>query len=299
MTQKIRKALFPVAGLGTRFLPATKACAKEMLPIVDKPLIQYAVEEAVAVGITQLIFIIGRTKRSVADHFDKAYELEEELQKNNKMDLLPLVQNIVPKNVSCMYIRQAEPLGLGHAVLCGRAAIGDEPFAVLLADDLMATGERGCLANMIDIFEQKQSSVIAVEDIPREDLHKYGVISSSEIEQRISKLNGIVEKPSLSEAPSTKAVAGRYVLTPKIFTMLEHVVARATNTEQRQEIQLTDAIAELLQEESVYGYLFEGKRYDCGSKIGYLQAVVEYALQHPDLQHEFSEYLASKQNLNN
>ncbi|SMN10974.1 UTP--glucose-1-phosphate uridylyltransferase [uncultured Candidatus Thioglobus sp.] len=294
MTQKIRKALFPVAGLGTRFLPATKASAKEMLPIVDKPLIQYAVEEAVAAGITQLIFIMGRTKRSIADHFDKAYELEMELQKYNKTDLLPLVQNIVPKNVCCMHIRQAEPLGLGHAVLCGRAAIGDEPFAVLLADDLIDAGECGCLSKMIDVFTQKQRSVIAVADIPREEVYRYGVISSSEIEQQISKLNGIVEKPSPANAPSTKAVVGRYILTPKIFAILEYINACVANAEQPHEVQLTDAVAELLQEEPVYGYAFDGKRYDCGSKLGYLQAVVEYAVKHPELGHKFSEYLAGR-----
>lgn len=289
MARKIRKAIFPVAGLGTRFLPATKANPKEMLPIVDKPLIQYAVEEAVSAGITDLIFVTGRTKRSIADHFDKAYELENELQKQNKTRMLKLVQNILPNHVTCIHIRQAEPLGLGHAVLCGRAAVGDEPFAVLLADDLIADGERGCLKQMIDVFENYQSSVIAVENIPKEDTDKYGIVSSDEINPQIGKLNGIIEKPEPAKAPSTKAVVGRYILTPEIFNLLENIGAGAGN-----EIQLTDAIAELLKKEQVYSLAFQGKRYDCGSKIGYLQATVEYALKHPELKDEFSTYLENK-----
>lgn len=292
MTQIIRKAIFPVAGLGTRFLPATKANPKEMLPVVDKPLIQYAVEEAVAAGITDLIFITGRTKRSIADHFDKAYELENELQKKNKTRMLELVQNILPNHVTCIHIRQAEPLGLGHAVLCGRAAVGDEPFAVLLADDLIADGERGCLKQMVEVFENYQSSVIAVENIPKEDTDKYGIVSSDEINPQIGKLNGIVEKPEPAKAPSTKAVVGRYILTPEIFNILENICAGAGN-----EIQLTDAIAELLKKEDVYSLAFQGKRYDCGSKIGYLQATVEYALKHPELKDEFSTYLENKEYL--
>ncbi len=289
MAQKIRKAIFPVAGLGTRFLPATKANPKEMLPVVDKPLIQYAVEEAVAAGITDLIFVTGRTKRSIADHFDKAYELENELQKQSKTKMLKLVQNILPNYVTCIHIRQAEPLGLGHAVLCGRAAVGDEPFAVLLADDLIADGERGCLKQMVEVFENYQSSVIAVENIPKEDTDKYGIVSSDEINPQIGKLNGIVEKPEPAKAPSTKAVVGRYILTPEIFNILENIGAGAGN-----EIQLTDAIAELLKKEDVYSLAFQGKRYDCGSKIGYLQATVEYALKHPELKDEFSTYLENK-----
>ena len=308
MTQKILKAVFPVAGLGTRFLPATKACAKEMLPIVDKPLIQYAVEEAVAAGITQLIFITGRTKRSIVDHFDKAYELEAELERCKKTDLLALVQDIIPKHVSCMNIRQEQALGLGHAILCASVAVGDEPFAVLLADDLIdaetheheneneSENGHGCLAEMMDIFGQTQSSVIAVEKVPHEALHKYGVISSNEIEKRISRLDGIVEKPAPLEAPSTKAVVGRYILTPKIFSILEDITDCTTTMtiKPMSEVQLTDAIAELLYIEPVYGYAFKDKRYDCGSKIGYLQAIVEYALKHPELRHEFSQYLAHR-----
>jgi UTP--glucose-1-phosphate uridylyltransferase len=288
MAQKIRKAIFPVAGLGTRFLPATKANPKEMLPIVDKPLIQYAVEEAVAAGITDLIFVTGRTKRSISDHFDKAYELENELIKHNKFRMLELVQNILPKDVNCIDIRQAEPLGLGHAVLCGRAAVGDEPFAVLLADDLIADGVRGCLKQMLDVFETYKSSVIAVENIPKEDTNKYGIVSSDEINPQIGKLNGIVEKPDPSIAPSTKAVVGRYILTPEIFNLLEKIEVGAGN-----EIQLTDAIAELIKKEQVYSLAFEGKRYDCGTKLGYLQATVEYALKHPELKDEFSTYLSN------
>ncbi len=292
MGQKIRKAIFPVAGLGTRFLPVTKANPKEMLPIVDKPLVQYAVEEAVAAGITDLIFVTGRTKRSIADHFDKAYELENEIQKHNKIELLELVQNILPSHVTCIHIRQAEPLGLGHAVLCGRAAVGDEPFAVLLADDLIDDGEQGCLKQMVDVFENDQRSVIAVENIPKEETDKYGIVSSDEINDQLGKINGIVEKPEPSKAPSTKAVVGRYILTPEIFNLLENIGTGAGG-----EIQLTDAIAELLKKEEVYSLAFAGKRYDCGSKLGYLQATVEYALKHPELKEEFSNYLESKEYL--
>ena len=292
MRQQIRKAIFPVAGLGTRFLPATKANPKEMLPIVDKPLIQYAVEEAVAAGITDLIFVTGRTKRSIADHFDKAYELENELLKHNKSSLLGLVQNILPSNVTCIHIRQAEPLGLGHAVLCGRAAVGEEPFAVLLADDLIDDGDQGCLKQMVDIFEDYHGSVIAVENIAKEETDKYGIVSSDEINNQLGKLNGIVEKPEPSKAPSTMAVVGRYILTPEIFNLLENIGAGASG-----EIQLTDAISELLKKEEVYSLAFEGKRYDCGSKIGYLRATVEYALKHPELKSEFSNYLANKEYL--
>ena len=292
MGQKIRKAIFPVAGLGTRFLPVTKANPKEMLPVVDKPLIQYAVEEAVAAGMTELIFITGRTKRSIADHFDKAYELENELQKHNKTRMLKLVQNILPDNVTCIYIRQAEPLGLGHAVLCGRAAVGEEPFAVLLADDLIDDGDQGCMKQMVDVFENYQRSVIAVENIPKEETDKYGIVSTDEINSQIGKLNGIIEKPEPAKAPSTKAVVGRYILTPEIFNLLEKIDAGTGG-----EIQLTDAIAELLKKEEVYSLAFAGKRYDCGSKLGYLQATVEYALKHPELKDDFSSYLESKEYL--
>ncbi len=292
MKRKITKAVFPVAGLGTRFLPATKANAKEMLPVVDKPLIQYAVEEATAAGITDLIFIIGRAKRSIADHFDKAYELEAELEKNNKTKLLELVQNIVPANVNCIYIRQAEALGLGHAVLCAQPAVVDEPFAVLLADDLITNDGPGCLKQMIDVYEYHQGSVLAVMDVPKEDTSKYGIVSSEKLDSRIDKVTGIIEKPNPDEAPTTLASIGRYILSPTIFTMIQTIGKGAGG-----EIQLTDAIDALLKIEAVYGLEFDGIRYDCGSKIGYLQATVECALKHPELKDEFSKYLSElKQN---
>jgi len=287
MTIKITKAVFPVAGLGTRFLPATKASPKEMLPVVDKPLIQYAVEEAVAAGITDMIFITGRTKNAIADHFDKAYELEAELEKKQKTDLLELVQGIIPDNVQCIYIRQPEALGLGHAVLCALPAVGEEPFAVSLADDLIDDGNRGCLKQMVDVYEQHQGSVLAVMQVPKEDTDKYGIVSSDSFAPKLNKVTGIVEKPSPESAPTTLAVVGRYILTPGIFKHLEKTQRGAGN-----EIQLTDAIESLLNEENIFAYEFEGKRYDCGSKIGYLQATVEYGLKHPELNEEFSNYLS-------
>jgi UTP-glucose-1-phosphate uridylyltransferase len=284
--QAIRKAVFPVAGLGTRFLPATKANPKEMLPVVDKPLIQYAVEEAIEAGITDLIFIIGRNKRAIADHFDKAYELENELEKKNKNDTLEKTRNIIPADVTCIYIRQAEALGLGHAVLCARAAVGDEPFAVLLADDLIHNNKKSCLRQMVDIFREKESSVIAVETISREESRKYGIVSVDKPVGGVSKIGSIVEKPNPDKAPSNLAVVGRYILTPEIFSLL-----KTTKKGVGGEIQLTDAISMLLLKEEVYSYQFEGVRYDCGTKLGYLQANVEYALEHPELQKEFSAYL--------
>lgn len=286
MKRKITKAVFPVAGMGTRFLPATKANPKEMLPIVDKPLIQYAVEEAVAAGITDLIFITGRAKRSIADHFDKAYELEAELEKKQKTAMLEIVQKIVPDNVNCIYIRQSEALGLGHAVLCAEPAVVDEPFAVLLADDLIHNDGQGALRQMIDVYEYHQGSVLAVMDVPREETYKYGIVSSDPINDNMHKVTGIVEKPKAEEAPTTLASVGRYVLSPTIFKMIKMQGSGAGG-----EIQLTDAIDALLKIEAVYAHEFDGKRYDCGSKIGYLQATVEYALNHPDLKDEFSDYL--------
>lgn len=285
---KIRKAIFPVAGLGTRFLPATKAIPKEMLPVVDKPLIQYAVEEAIDAGITELIFIIGRTKNAIADHFDKSYELENELLKHNKADELKQVQNILPASVSCIYIRQAEPLGLGHAVLCGRVAVGKEPFAVILADDLIA-GQPSCLTQMVAVFEGYQGSVIAVENIAKTETDKYGIISLDAINERLGKLNAIVEKPKPADAPSTNAVVGRYILTPAIFDVLQ-----TTQTGAGGEIQLTDAISQLIQQEKIYSLRFSGKRYDCGAKLGYLQANIAYALKHPELQGKLAKHLADK-----
>ncbi len=288
MNSKIKKAVFPVAGLGVRFLPATKANPKEMMPIVDKPLVQYAAEEAAAAGIADLIFITGRMKRSISDHFDKAYELEAELERGNKHEMLQIVRNILPPEVTCIYIRQAEPLGLGHAVLQARSVVGQEPFAVLLADDLIANGSEGCLKRMIDIFEANQSSVLAVEQVQPQDTNKYGIVAAEPIENRLSRVVQIVEKPKPQEAPSTLAVVGRYIFTPAIFDCLKR-----TGQGTGGEIQLTDAIAKLLELEPVLAYEFEGKRYDCGSKLGYLQATVEYALRHPELKDAFASYLRS------
>ena len=284
---KVKKAVFPVAGMGTRFLPATKANPKEMLPIVDKPLIQYAAEEAVAAGITELIFITGRTKRSITDHFDKAYELETELEIKGKSEKLEVVRNIVPDSVTCIYIRQAEPLGLGHAVLCAKPVIGDQPFAVILPDDLIDDGNRGVTRQLVDKYKQERKTVIAVENVPKEDTSKYGIVeTSSTDDSSLFKINSIVEKPDPKEAPSTLGVVGRYVLSPEIFYCLEETPRGAGN-----EIQLTDAISLLLNKESVFAYEFEGKRYDCGSKLGYMQASVEYALKDQDIKEEFKAYL--------
>ncbi len=282
----IRKAVFPVAGLGTRFLPATKANPKEMLPIVDKPLIQFAAEEAVAAGIDVLIFIIGRNKSSIPDHFDKAFELEAKLEAGGKNDMLDIVRNILPPHVDCVYIRQAEALGLGHAVLCAQSVVGDEPFAVLLADDLIDAGERTCLNQMVDVYNQHHCSILGIEQVPRQTVNRYGIIDSESIAENLSKVNAIVEKPAVEKAPSNLAVVGRYILTPRIFKLLEQTERGAGN-----EIQLTDAIAKLLKDESVLGYEFGGKRFDCGSKSGYLKATVEFALQHPELKKEFEAYL--------
>jgi len=284
--KKIKKAVFPVAGLGTRFLPATKASPKEMLPVVDKPLIQYAVEEAVAAGMDQMIFITGRSKRAIADHFDKAFELEHELEAKGKEELLNIVRSIVPDHVSCIYLRQAEALGLGHAVLCALPVVGDEPFAVILADDLIDGGDKPCLAQMVQVYEYQGRSVLGVERVPQEETNKYGVVKASQLEHHVYKVESIVEKPSPDKAPSNLAVVGRYILTPRIFEKLQSTQKGAGG-----EIQLTDAIAALLNEEQVLAYEFEGKRYDCGSKIGYLEATVEYALKHPELSDEFRAYL--------
>lgn len=286
--KKIRKAVFPVAGLGTRFLPATKASPKEMLPVVDKPLIQYAVEEAVDAGMDQMIFITGRSKRAIADHFDKAYELEHELEAKGKEELLRIVRSIVPDNVSCIYLRQAEALGLGHAVLCALPVVGNEPFAVILADDLIDGGNQGCLSQMVNVYEYQGRSVLGVERVPQEDTNKYGVVKASKLEERVYKVDSIVEKPAPDKAPSNLAVVGRYILTPRIFEKLQ-----STQKGTGGEIQLTDAIAALLRDEQVLAYEFHGKRYDCGSKIGYLEATVEYALKHEELSDEFRAYLSN------
>jgi len=285
MTRKITKAVFPVAGFGSRFLPATKASPKEMLPIVDKPLIQYATEEAIAAGITDLIFVTGRSKRAIEDHFDKAYELENELELRGKSELLKMARSVVPEKVSCIYIRQQEALGLGHAVLCARPVVGNEPFAVILADDLIRA-EPSALAQMVDVFEHYNSSVLAVQNVPRSETRQYGVVKGRAWEEGIHKLEGIVEKPIPEEAPSTLGVVGRYILTPRIFRFLETIQAGSGG-----ELQLTDAIARLLEKEQVLAYEFKGKRYDCGSKIGYLEATVEHALEHNELKQPFRDYL--------
>ncbi len=285
MKQKITKAVFPVAGMGSRFLPATKATAKEMLPVVDKPLIQYAVEEAVAAGITDMVFITGRNKRAIEDHFDKAYELEATLEAQGKIELLRAVQSVVPKHVNCIYIRQAEPLGLGHAVLCAKPVIQDEPFVVILADDLI-DGEPPIVKQMVEVFSRHQCSILGVQDVPRAHTKQYGIVSSTNLEMNVERVHGIVEKPKPEVAPSTLAVVGRYILTPRIFHYLENVQPGAGG-----EIQLTDGIAELLKEEQLLAYRFDGIRYDCGSKLGYLQAQVAFGLRHEEVREEFAAYL--------
>jgi UTP--glucose-1-phosphate uridylyltransferase len=289
MTSKkvqIRKAVFPVAGLGTRFLPATKANPKEMLTIVDKPLIQYAAEEAISAGVEELIFVTSSSKRAIEDHFDKNFEMETELERKGKTTLLELVRNVVPKGVSCVYVRQPEALGLGHAVLCAKPVVGDEPFAVILADDLIDGGNKPCMAQMAEAFAYNRCSLLGVEEVPPEETEKYGIVKSDEITRALSRVSSIVEKPKPEDAPTTLAVVGRYILTPRIFDLLETIPKGAGG-----EIQLTDAIASLLEEEQVLAYQFEGQRYDCGSKLGYLRATVEYALQHPELSRDFLEYL--------
>jgi len=288
MKQLLTKAVFPVAGMGTRFLPVTKATPKEMLPIVDKPLIQYAVEEAVEAGITELIFVTSSSKRAIEDHFDKNYELESELEKKGKHELLKVVRSIVPDGVSCIYVRQPEALGLGHAVLCAKRVVGNAPFAVILADDLIDGGNVSCLRQMSELYATKRSSVLGVEKVAACDTDKYGIVAVDSDGPVVSLVRGIVEKPIPSEAPSNLAVVGRYILTPKIFHILETTGRGAGG-----EYQLTDAIAKLLLEEPVLAYQFDGKRFDCGSKHGYLQATVEYALKHPELGVEFRRYLAT------
>ena len=289
--KKITKAVFPVAGLGSRFLPATKASPKEMMPVVEKPLIQYAVEEAVAAGITEMVFITGRNKRSIEDHFDTAYELEAELAADGKHDLLRIVQEVIPKHVSCIYIRQPKALGLGHAVLCARPVMDGEPFAVILADDLI-DGEVPIVRQMVEVYERHRCSILGVQDVPREQTRQYGIVSSTNLEPDVELVNGIVEKPMPEAAPSTLAVVGRYILTPRIFHHLAQVKPGSGG-----EIQLTDGIAALMQEEKLLAYRFTGTRYDCGSKLGYLQAQVAFGLMHPELRDEFAAYLATVRNL--
>ena len=285
---KVTKAVFPVAGLGTRFLPATKASPKEMLPIVDKPLIQYAVEEAIDSGITEMIFVTGRSKRAIEDHFDKSYEIEAELEARGKEKLLSLVRGIKPRHIDCFYVRQAEALGLGHAVLCAEKLIGDSPFVVMLADDLLL-GEPPVLRQMIRVFDHYHTSVIGVEEIDRQMSGSYGVIDGKQWEDNIFKLSGIVEKPVPAVAPSNYGVVGRYILKPKIFEHLHALQPGAGG-----EIQLTDALQNLLKDEQVLAYKYDGKRFDCGSKLGYLKATVEFALRHPEVAGEFDQYLRSR-----
>ena len=283
----IRTAVFPVAGLGTRFLPATKAIAKEMLTVVDKPLIQYATEEAVAAGMDTLVFIVGRTKNAIIDHYDKAYELETELSLRDKQALLKVVQDVVPSHIHCVFIRQPEALGLGHAVLCAEPAVGNKPFAVLLPDDLIYNKYgASCIQQMVDVFDEKQGSVIGTQTVAITESDKYGMVSGPKLTDRLSRVDEIIEKPAPAEAPSDQAVVGRYILTPAILDKLKTTKRGAGN-----EIQLTDAIAELRKTEEIYAYSFEGRRYDCGSKIGYLEANVEIALQHDEMAEDFKNYL--------
>ena len=281
----LQKAVFPVAGLGTRFLPATKAQPKEMLPVVDKPLIQYAVEEAYAAGIRHMIFVTGRSKRAIEDHFDTAYELENELQVAQKHELLALLRSVSPEDMNFSYVRQARSLGLGHAVLCAEHLVGEEAFAVLLADDLMV-GTPPVLAQMAAQFEELQQSIIAVQEVPSEHTRRYGIVAGTEVRPGLMKINRMVEKPAPEDAPSRMGVAGRYILTPAVFAHLRRQSGGVGG-----EIQLTDGIAGLMSEESVYAFQYQGKRYDCGSKEGFLEATVELALQHPEVGERFRAFL--------
>lgn len=282
----IKKAVFPVAGMGTRFLPATKANPKEMLPVVDKPLIQYAAEEAVAAGVDTLIFVTGRNKRSIEDHFDTAYELERELEAKQKDKMLAVLRSILPPHVKCVFIRQSQALGLGHAVLCARPVVNDEPFAVILADDLINFSAKPCLSQMVDVFNFQHCSVLGTEPVPKEDVSSYGIVDGIEVKPGLMEVSGIVEKPPVEKAPSNVAVVGRYILTPRIFDLLEKTQRGAGN-----EIQLTDAIATLLKEQRVLSYNFDGRRFDCGSKLGYLKAQVEFALEHEEVGEDFKAFL--------
>jgi UTP--glucose-1-phosphate uridylyltransferase len=281
----VRTAVFPVAGRGTRFLPATKASPKEMLPVVDKPLIQYAVEEALAAGATRLVFVTGASKRAIEDHFDADYELEKLLDSQGKSELADMVRSVLPSHATCIYIRQSAPLGLGHAVLCARPVVGDEPFFVHLADDLIHA-EEPCLAQMVGVYNERGGSVLGVEEVAHSETDKYGIVDAEGSTAKVAAIKAIVEKPKPANAPSNLAVVGRYVLTPQIFNHLEKIGKGAGG-----EIQLTDGIARLMQEEPVYAYRFTGKRYDCGNKLGYLQATVEYGLRHDKLGSAFRAYL--------
>ncbi|MCA1798028.1 MAG: UTP--glucose-1-phosphate uridylyltransferase GalU [Xanthomonadaceae bacterium] len=287
--KRITKAVFPVAGLGTRFLPATKASPKEMLPVVDKPLIQYAAEEAVEAGAELLVFVTGRNKRAIPDHFDRAYELENELATQQKDKLLQLAQDILPRSVTCVYVRQAQALGLGHAVLCARPVVGDDPFYVILADDLIRA-QPGVISQMRGVYEQTGASVLAVQDVPRSETSKYGIVETDGFDGDRGRIVSMVEKPAPADAPSTLGVVGRYILTPRVFEKLEQTGRGAGG-----EIQLTDAIRDLLSEEAAWAYRYTGERFDCGSKLGYLQATVEYGRAHPELGAAFSAWLKEQE----
>lgn len=282
----IDTVVFPVAGLGTRFLPATKAIPKEMLPIVDKPLIQYAVEEAVAAGARRLVFVTGRTKNAIADHFDMAYELETELEQRGKHELLALAQNTVPDGVECLYVRQRQALGLGHAVLCARSLVSGDAFGLILPDDLIDNGDDPVLSQLVRYHDETGASAISVEEVPREKTRSYGVVDVESFSGRSGRIRGMVEKPEPENAPSNLAIVGRYVLSTRLFELLEH-----TAPDQRGEIQITDAIAQLLREQAVDAYRFEGRHYDCGSKLGFLQATVDLGRKHPELGGDFSAWL--------
>ena len=286
MSSRIRKAVFPVAGLGTRFLPATKTVPKEMLPVVDKPLIQYAVDEAIEAGCDTLVFVTNRYKHAVADYFDKAYELEQKLEKAGKSELLGLIRDVLPRNVRAVFVTQTEALGLGHAVLCAKPVIGNEPFAVVLPDDLIWNRGPGALKQMADLAEREDASVIAVQDVPGEQTGSYGIVATRDFSGRHGEISAIVEKPQPEVAPSTLAVVGRYVLSGSIFDILEK-----TRPGKGGEIQLTDGIATLLQRERVLAYRFEGRRFDCGSRIGLVEATIQYALDHEDLAEATRDYM--------
>ena len=286
MNAGIETVVFPVAGLGTRFLPATKVVPKEMLPVVDKPLIQYAVEEAVAAGARKLVFVTGRTKGAIADHFDMAYELETELEQRGKRELLETARSVLPAGVECLYVRQSQALGLGHAIGCARSLVNEEAFGIILPDDLIDNGDDPVLPQLVRHHHETGASVISVEKVPREKTASYGVVDVAAFDNRVGRLRGIVEKPDPAEAPSNLAVVGRYVLSSRIFEILEH-----TEPDHRGEIQITDAIAELLREQAVDAFQFEGRHFDCGSKLGFLQATVEYGRKHPELGGDFSRWL--------
>ena len=290
ISKKIRKAIIPAAGLGTRFLPATKAQPKEMLPIVDKPTIQYIIEEAIASGIEEILIITGRNKKCIEDHFDKSVELEMELEKNNKNELLELVQDISDM-VDIHYIRQKEPKGLGHAIRCAKTFVGNEPFAILLGDDIVYNDEKPCLKQLIECYDEYKTSILGVQTVDKESVSKYGIVDGILIEDRVCKVKGLVEKPSIEEAPSNTAILGRYIVTPKIFDILDN-----TKSGKGKEIQLTDALLDLIKEETMYAYNFEGKRYDVGDKLGFLEATVEYALRKPEIRDDFIKYLRGMEN---